>query len=348
MRALLTSGERVQAAKLLNGMIEAAAREKAQGRAEAALAMLEKIVVAVPGHPVVAHDLGVLHAERGEDAAAMDLFRRALKAAPAQREIVRNLAQVLLRSGDLKGAWELSQEVLNIRPGDSFALALAGIVAVERGMADEAAPFIDYRRLVRPFRPSLPSGHDDMGAFNRALAREVLQSDSLRANPDDRTTRQGQQSGGLFPAATNALKALQALISEAVADYTAALPVEAGHPFLGQRPERVRLHGWVTVLDHGGYQEPHLHPSGWLSGVYYPMLPGVSSVAQDGRAGWLCFGEPGPTYCCRTEHPRHWIAPEEGLMVLFPSFMHHRTAPFAGHDRRISIAFDLMPREAGR
>jgi hypothetical protein len=35
------------------------------------------------------------------------------------------------------------------------------------------------------------------------------------------------------------------------------------------------------------------------------------------------------------------IRPEEGLMLLFPSYMYHRTIPFAGDGTRISIAFDV-------
>ncbi len=36
------------------------------------------------------------------------------------------------------------------------------------------------------------------------------------------------------------------------------------------------------------------------------------------------------------------IRPETGLLVLFPSFFWHRTIPFQGGGKRISIAFDLI------
>ena len=37
--------------------------------------------------------------------------------------------------------------------------------------------------------------------------------------------------------------------------------------------------------------------------------------------------------------------PEEGLIVLFPSFFFHRTIPFESAEERISVAFDVL-REA--
>jgi hypothetical protein len=32
-------------------------------------------------------------------------------------------------------------------------------------------------------------------------------------------------------------------------------------------------------------------------------------------------------------------------MILFPSYFYHRTIPFESSQRRISIAFDAVPRE---
>ncbi len=35
--------------------------------------------------------------------------------------------------------------------------------------------------------------------------------------------------------------------------------------------------------------------------------------------------------------------PEEGLMLLFPSYFYHRSVPFEAAERRISISFDVLP-----
>ncbi len=63
---------------------------------------------------------------------------------------------------------------------------------------------------------------------------------------------------------------------------------------------------------------------------------------MQGQDGWIKFGEPGP----RTSPslpPEHFVKPEPGLLVLFPSYMWHGTVPFEGKDRRLTMAFDVVP-----
>jgi uncharacterized protein (TIGR02466 family) len=289
------------------------------------------------------HDQGCRYAEMGDDDAAEPLLRRAWEAMPGRSRVTSNLAQVLMRRGDLSGAEELARAQLARCPGDSFALALAAVVAVERGGPKAARRLMDVKRLVRSLPIAVPAGYRDVAAYNRALCAAVLGRTDLMADRANRTTRGGRQSGPLFPAASGPLSALQTLIGAAVTEYAAQLPYTADHPFLAQRPAKVRLHGWATVLETGGYQQPHIHPSGWLSGVYYARLPGMTQSASGSQAGWLVFGEPSSGFHSKADHPTHSLAPEEGLLVLFPSYFHHRTEPFAGSPARISLAFDLVP-----
>ena len=37
------------------------------------------------------------------------------------------------------------------------------------------------------------------------------------------------------------------------------------------------------------------------------------------------------------------MRPQEGMMIIFPSFLYHRVLPFDENDYRISIAFNLTP-----
>ena len=61
-----------------------------------------------------------------------------------------------------------------------------------------------------------------------------------------------------------------------------------------------------------------------------------------GRDGWLSFGEPGiPTGPALP--PEHFVKPEPGVLVLFPSYFWHGTAPFHGEGTRLTAAFDVAP-----
>jgi hypothetical protein len=75
-----------------------------------------------------------------------------------------------------------------------------------------------------------------------------------------------------------------------------------------------------------------------LSGVFYVDVP--EAVNRRGQ-GWLQFGIPEISqldllsdYC---------VKPASGLLVLFPSFMWHGTKAFQQGDRRMTIAFDMVP-----
>jgi hypothetical protein len=53
----------------------------------------------------------------------------------------------------------------------------------------------------------------------------------------------------------------------------------------------LELRGWAVLMHEGGYETPHLHPSGLQSVVYYAAVPEVVQRLDD-VAGNLCFGVP--------------------------------------------------------
>ena len=138
-----------------------------------------------------------------------------------------------------------------------------------------------------------------------------------------------------------AIKGLQQALQLAVADYCRMLPAWPEHPFVSRRPASGFFDIWCVVMERGGYQVPHIHPEAWLSGVYYPQLPeGVRTGS--GPEGWLAFGETDHAFPRRSELGIVHLRPEEGLLVLFPSYFYHRTIPFDAAGTRVSVAFDLI------
>jgi uncharacterized protein (TIGR02466 family) len=100
---------------------------------------------------------------------------------------------------------------------------------------------------------------------------------------------------------------------------------------------------WAVVMDAQGHQLPHIHPAAWLSGVYYVQVPGEIGDDDDGRAGWIEFGAPPDTMNCRGEPKLKIFQPVAGNYFIFPSYLYHRTIPFASKQQRICIAFDAIP-----
>ena len=119
---------------------------------------------------------------------------------------------------------------------------------------------------------------------------------------------------------------------------------EAGHPMLAIRPARTRLTAWGVVMGQQGHQAPHIHPTGWLSAVYYARLPAaVAASTGAGSQGCIEFGRPPDAFRCDDRHPVRLIRPQEGMLVVFPSYFFHRTIPYEAEEARISVAFDLGP-----
>ncbi len=127
----------------------------------------------------------------------------------------------------------------------------------------------------------------------------------------------------------------------------AELAADPRHPFLHRIPGDYRLNTWATLVPEQGEINAHIHEEAWLSGAYYAELPPAMAAGRETRAGWLELGRPsGELPAVPDEVMRH-VEPAEGLLVLFPSYLFHRTLPFRGEGERISLSFDLEPLEEG-
>ena len=133
------------------------------------------------------------------------------------------------------------------------------------------------------------------------------------------------------------------MIDEVVGNYLRSFPKDPTHPFLANFLERWKLTAWSVVLGDQGYLMSHIHLSGRLSGVYYVESPDVVVTSGERREGWLEVGRLPPELPCKRESEARMVQPEEGMMVLFPSYFYHRTVPIETTQRRICIAFDVQP-----
>ncbi len=70
-------------------------------------------------------------------------------------------------------------------------------------------------------------------------------------------------------------------------------------------------------------------------------------VGESGEsgAGWIAFGRPPEHFHCTVEPEVRMVRPEEGMMVLFPSYFYHGTVPTETAEIRVSIAFDVLAHE---
>ena len=184
--------------------------------------------------------------------------------------------------------------------------------------------------------------HMAPGKFNDALAHNIRNHPSLAFAPPERATRGGMHSGDLLVEPKGPMAAFEHIIRQSLDRYATALHPGFEHPFLAKRPSEPRLSVWGLVLPAQGYQVPHIHHTGWVSGCYYVRVSEAVSAPDDGHEGWIEFGRPQSIYRTRAAPDVHLVRPEEGMMVLFPSFFFHRTIPVEAATERICIAFDVL------
>ena len=306
------------------------------GRADDAEKTFRDLIARRPKQPQAWLGLGNALSALSRLGEAEEAYRRVLNDMPMLAQCWINLGMVLLRDQRRPEALEAFRQALSLKPANQSALAALSAVS-----PDDAATLLDFDTIL--IEQALPAAAANPSGFNAALAAEILAQPVQQKDPVHKTTRGGFQTGNLVLCNTPALAAFIAALRielQQRIDTMAQRYAAKKHPLAGSRPDRWRLNLWATVLEQEGHQEPHLHPAGWLSGVYYVALPAVDGNSQ---AGWIELGRP-PSVMQLAESPVVELRqPKAGSMLTFPSYLHHRTLPHASEQPRISLAFDVIP-----
>jgi Flp pilus assembly protein TadD len=286
--------------------------------------------------------LGFALRELGALDEAVTALRRAVAMAPGNAAAACGLSRALLEHGAAAEASAVAQASLARNPGHAGSLAAESLARLALGDTVGANRLLDHERFVARLELGAPEGYPDLPSFNRALAAHVEHHPTLVASPASHATAGGLHSGSLLVSPRGPVALLERSLRNAIAHYSRTLPDLRDHPFTTHRPRAAFLNVWGVVLERGGHQTPHIHPSAWLSGVYYAKVP-AAIAAGDGPAGWLEFGGADRSFPSASEPHVVRTRPTEGTLVLFPSYFHHRTIPFDADGTRVSIAFDLVP-----
>ncbi len=311
-------------------------------RLDEAIACYERAIAAAPDLAQAHVNLGSALYEKGQLTAALE---------PLNAQTHVNLAQSLQELGDLQGAESAFRRALELEPGLVVAKAHFSIALQQLGKRDEARALLDYPVLLRTRRLERAEGWPTIAAFNAELAEYVYGHPTLMRDPPAKATKYGSQTMEILNCADRPIVALQRFIEDSVADYIATSLSAAKTAYAAAPPPAWQLHGWAVVLRSGGHQTPHFHPAAIISGVYYVRVPEIVRAGSAGEAGFIKFGHPrviSTAGATAGEDPlTASVRPEEGIIVLFPSYFWHYTVPFESQEERISIAFDVLPAPDG-
>jgi uncharacterized protein (TIGR02466 family) len=97
---------------------------------------------------------------------------------------------------------------------------------------------------------------------------------------------------------------------------------------------------WVNYFKPGQFEERHQHYPSFISGVYY--------LKTNGADGDLRFYAPSTAMSVMNDKNRFLAfktanySPQEGRLILFPSWVEHSVGMNKTQDTRVSIAFNIL------
>jgi uncharacterized protein (TIGR02466 family) len=296
------------------------------------------------------HERAAGLAESGKALARLGKFEQAqhallqgLAANPYNFNAFKRLTALALKSGNAQVALDHTDTLLDRKIIHAALLGARTLAYASLGRMTEARDTLGHDRFFHDRIVSAPPGWQTLEDFNLALAAE------LTTHPGLTFERYGTASVGTWRIDKPLLKRsrviphLQELIKREVEAYILSLPGEA-HPYCESRPRRAKLRYWSVITNADGYEDWHMHPGGWLSGVYYVQIPSAVE-AGTGPEGCIEFGltpalaaeETAKTFGSRL------VRPAPGRLLLFPSHSFHRTYPHRSTQNRICVSFDIAP-----
>lgn len=337
------------------------------GKLDEALASYEKALVITPEFAEAHYNLGTLLQDRGKLDEALASYQKALTINPYYTDAHNNLGNVLKSLGKLEEALKVFN---SLDTADGYAAALECLFAL--GRYDEfyemqhtfmdknrtniraAAiscfasqqlnhldphPFckkpIDFLRVYKCLDDG--ENHDGllMGLIDEIKGRLAIWEPPL-----------GSTRGGFLTATRNLfdnpdgrIADLEQIIKDNIEKYYCEFSSREC-VFIDSFPKTLSLTGWFVRLLKGGHQTEHIHPGGWLSGVFYLQVPNLSNQ-QEGSIELSLWGHNYPII--NKNYPKKRYYPKNGDLILFPSSLFHRTIPFQSYEERLCIAFDLIP-----
>ena len=174
-------------------------------------------------------------------------------------------------------------------------------------------------------------------------ANDVLADyiEELDAQSLDMTT--DYLGGNLLVHEHPAVQWLRECVNKTVIDYFKHLDMDYGLKW--------SLQGWANVNRLGDYHDLHNHPHSYLSGTYYVRVPDEPPSAgrrRDLRPGCITFYDPRGAVNMNAikRDPyiemEHTVEPAAGMILLWPSFLHHFVHPNLSEDPRISVSYNVV------
>ena len=297
-----------------------------------------------PGYAPAWHNLGNSLGHMGDREGAVDAFREAARLQPDNAFTLYSFGRALLWVNQYTESVDLLKRAVALKPHELQMISYLILALRHAGREEEANTLEGLDDMIIAVRPPVPQGYTSIDDWNAALREEIVNHPALTTEFENRATRNGAKVDGMFAEnKTPVFETFEAQVRAGFDEALAQMPKHDGHPLPLSVPDGYRAQMWSNVMYDGGHQAPHNHPKGWFSACYYNTLPDRVTASGDAHEGWIEFGGTAYDFPEPPHTPKRQVQPEEGLMVVFPSYVFHRTIPFHSDQIRVSCAFDAIP-----
>ncbi len=247
----------------------------------------------------------------------------------------RQKGVALLRANQPQEALAALDVALGLDAADQRTIAHRGVALAVTDSPQKANGWLGIPHRIHRQTLTCPAAFDSLSSFNGALASDISTHSLMRWEPLGLAARNGGLTDNLLADETAAIvgfeQSLRAAIDQLIASGSLSAPFDAAFPGVNYQ-----LNIWATLVRAGGNIDTHIHEESWLSGAYYVQLP-------DGKndEGAIEFGRPHADLPQASQTACEILRPREGELLLFPSYLFHRTLAHEGAEPRISVSFDV-------
>ena len=253
---------------------------------------------------------------------------------PNRQDVLLISARAAYKDQEFSTAIEKCNLILEKNPNSVWAHKILINAQYNLNQALKIEPLINYKELVKTY--TLENQVSSIVNFNAEINQALFQKAHWMSQPRRYTTKKGDQLSNILTYDDDIINRLKDLFSTKVLDYYKSIKT-LNLPYFDVQSDTLTYDMWAVRLNSEGYQDSHIHPSGWISGVYYTSLPELNKTLNEGAL------EFGVYYPQRKFKSLHTVQPKEGTLILFPSYYLHQTVPFESDDQRICISFDVYP-----
>lgn len=256
-------------------------------------------------------------------------------------EMEGKAVECLLQMGRL-GEFNKELKILALSNDINIRIASLSAYASEKFSQPDIYPFC-RTPLKYVSHGRLENYETDSQVFIDSLIKEM---DAIKAvwEPRGKATRGGfQTEGSLFKSPSKLMSRLASIIRQELARYYSDYEHENCN-LIHLWPKEEQISGWYVNTGRQGFQDYHIHPSGWVSGVIY-LKTVTAPESSEGALKLSCIE--GLIEHHDPRFDEHYASdgvvfqPDDGDIIIFPSSIPHRTLPVLQDTNRCVIAFDL-------